>query len=835
MFPPNGLAPAPGAHAPVQVASTAGAEAAAKQAAAQQTAAAFALAALAPAAQAAAAAAPVHHYIHRRADGVGGHTGITDTKAGLVSSSAAVINRPNTHVPSDTTREKVASQPGMARQQIPSVVAIAPKQAAAQTILSAPAPSQTVLPSPASAPTHVPQQVGNVKVAQAPSGPADPNQATKDEKPLKDKSKLRKGKWTVEEEEYTSRIIHHFSTGVLTLPEGTTLRSYLAEKLNCDPMRITKKFAGASCLGKRVYHLCDRSPGTAADIEMAKAELARLEQRFRLRVEHGQRGVPMPPRIDVLAPMPQSMFAPAAPGASWLQRFASVAAAMSNQAATPTAPTAPAAAAPTIAIAPVAAPGAPATTTLSFPFPPPPPGTQWVATTIPAAAAPGPPKAAPPQPAAPVAPAPAPISVPPPPQIIPGMPPPGSDPVTTWAWAQAAAQLTPAVAQLAAANIQQHQNQLQKAYEAQLQQYSQQSQEQAKQPQPPPQVVQQPAQTHIVHQQPHQQQQQQQQQQQIRQSQQQQQQIRQSQQQQQQIQQSQQQSHQQQIQQSHQQMQQLALQRLHEQMTKAAAPSAAPPSAMQPPQQLLVRQTTAPAPAVPTVTSTTAPMISLPPATRLSQPPSAAPRAVAPVPSAAPTPSRAPAGVPMGAPPAPKSAGRTKEDEAAGTMLVGFLNSLRKGFMEAKDQKDKEEKLRAANTMPMVTYDMRQAPAPAPPAFGFNSTASGTTSHAADSSLEDSASERAKDQSSSEESDRDQYEKTSSGPPRKRIKTKRASSTFTSENVAQHNCRMDALHGTAQRYGAFGTGKMSSAPATAPTAAPSPNGKKGSSWAQNGS
>jgi hypothetical protein len=61
-----------------------------------------------------------------------------------------------------------------------------------------------------------------------------------------------------EEEEYTMRIIQHFRTGLLSLPDGHTLRSYLAEKLNCDPMRITKKFSGASCLGKRVYNLCDR-------------------------------------------------------------------------------------------------------------------------------------------------------------------------------------------------------------------------------------------------------------------------------------------------------------------------------------------------------------------------------------------------------------------------------------------------------------------------------------------------------------------------------------------------------------------------------------------------
>lgn len=133
----------------------------------------------------------------------------------------------------------------------------------------------------------------------------------------------------VEEEEYTSRIIHHFSTGLLTLPEGTTLRSYLAEKLNCDPMRITKKFAGASCLGKRVYHLCDRSQATVTDIEMAKAELARLEHRFRLRVEHGQSGVPLPPRTEVVPSIQNpatQMYAapgPAAVAASWLQSIAS--------------------------------------------------------------------------------------------------------------------------------------------------------------------------------------------------------------------------------------------------------------------------------------------------------------------------------------------------------------------------------------------------------------------------------------------------------------------------------------------------------------------------------
>jgi len=34
-----------------------------------------------------------------------------------------------------------------------------------------------------------------------------------------------------EEEEFSQSIINYFNTGLLPLPEGTTLRAYLAEKL----------------------------------------------------------------------------------------------------------------------------------------------------------------------------------------------------------------------------------------------------------------------------------------------------------------------------------------------------------------------------------------------------------------------------------------------------------------------------------------------------------------------------------------------------------------------------------------------------------------------------
>lgn len=91
---------------------------------------------------------------------------------------------------------------------------------------------------------------------------------------------VRKGKWTLEEETYANKIIYYFNQGQLNIPPGSTLRCYLSEKLNCDPMRITKKFAGASCIGKQVFLPCDVSNQSADAIRSAEEDLARLEKLF---------------------------------------------------------------------------------------------------------------------------------------------------------------------------------------------------------------------------------------------------------------------------------------------------------------------------------------------------------------------------------------------------------------------------------------------------------------------------------------------------------------------------------------------------------------------------
>lgn len=65
-----------------------------------------------------------------------------------------------------------------------------------------------------------------------------------------DNSFPRSGKWSIEEERFAKKLIEDFQSGILKdCEEGCTLRAYLARKLNCAPMRISKKFAG-KCIGK---------------------------------------------------------------------------------------------------------------------------------------------------------------------------------------------------------------------------------------------------------------------------------------------------------------------------------------------------------------------------------------------------------------------------------------------------------------------------------------------------------------------------------------------------------------------------------------------------------
>ena len=61
---------------------------------------------------------------------------------------------------------------------------------------------------------------------------------------------LRVGKWSLDEETYANDIItSFFQADLVDCETGCSLREYLALKLNCSKMRISKKFQ-KRCIGK---------------------------------------------------------------------------------------------------------------------------------------------------------------------------------------------------------------------------------------------------------------------------------------------------------------------------------------------------------------------------------------------------------------------------------------------------------------------------------------------------------------------------------------------------------------------------------------------------------
>jgi hypothetical protein len=125
-----------------------------------------------------------------------------------------------------------------------------------------PLPATTSSSSPPGAMQHhskQQQQAGNNSGGGGKKGPA-----------------LRRGKWTPEEEAYANRLIQEFKAGLLPLTDGTTLRTFLSKLLNCDPMRISKKFVGSNCIGKQVFRRrnADMNRLTPEQIQQSRAELS---------------------------------------------------------------------------------------------------------------------------------------------------------------------------------------------------------------------------------------------------------------------------------------------------------------------------------------------------------------------------------------------------------------------------------------------------------------------------------------------------------------------------------------------------------------------------------
>ncbi|KAG7389795.1 hypothetical protein PHYBOEH_007359 [Phytophthora boehmeriae] len=99
---------------------------------------------------------------------------------------------------------------------------------------------------------------------------------------------MRKGKWTAEESAYCDRLIEEFKKGNLPLAEGTTLRTFLSKLLNCDPMRISKKYTGDQCIGKIIFRRREDEV-SKEDMELIRKDLAELEKTYLEREQYNQR------------------------------------------------------------------------------------------------------------------------------------------------------------------------------------------------------------------------------------------------------------------------------------------------------------------------------------------------------------------------------------------------------------------------------------------------------------------------------------------------------------------------------------------------------------------
>jgi hypothetical protein len=66
-------------------------------------------------------------------------------------------------------------------------------------------------------------------------------------------SMARKGKWSADEHKYANMMMKQFQMGALPLVDGLHLRGFIANLLQCDPLRVTKKYSGHA-IGKQNFY-----------------------------------------------------------------------------------------------------------------------------------------------------------------------------------------------------------------------------------------------------------------------------------------------------------------------------------------------------------------------------------------------------------------------------------------------------------------------------------------------------------------------------------------------------------------------------------------------------
>jgi len=93
-------------------------------------------------------------------------------------------------------------------------------------------------------------------------------------------STWRKGTWANEEKLYADMLIACFQVGYAPDCERLTMRCYVAQKLHCDPMRVSKKFAGIQGLGLRINAQRGLSKLTCDQVTKMKESLERKRLDF---------------------------------------------------------------------------------------------------------------------------------------------------------------------------------------------------------------------------------------------------------------------------------------------------------------------------------------------------------------------------------------------------------------------------------------------------------------------------------------------------------------------------------------------------------------------------
>jgi hypothetical protein len=117
--------------------------------------------------------------------------------------------------------------------------------------------------------------------------------------------RLRKGKWPIAESDLTEAFIAQFGHRTLPLEPGAYLRLFIARVLNCDPDRITKKFAGDSSIGMQAFVPSEQN----FDLADVAQRLAPLVEAFIQALQ----ALPRTPSPRPSTPSPRPAPAPAAP------------------------------------------------------------------------------------------------------------------------------------------------------------------------------------------------------------------------------------------------------------------------------------------------------------------------------------------------------------------------------------------------------------------------------------------------------------------------------------------------------------------------------------------